>query len=267
MKLRKLIFLMLISLEAVSQPFNAAPFQGIGNTGIALGGIYSLTSNPAGLVEIDELQVAIAYQRYFLMQDIQTQAAYFAIPVKQLGALGISVHNYGIPSLSSFLRANFSYARNFADILSTSVSVNYHRKSVDKYGGEQVMSYDLGLQYKCNPSLTAGFIFKNITNAVLNETAADRIAQEIGAGTNYRISSGLMVNADVVTDMQDRWFIRSGLEYRLDPRLKIRGGVSSNPIEYFAGIGFVLSKIRIDLSSSFHPYLGTSPQFALAYGL
>ncbi|SUJ05781.1 Uncharacterised protein [Sphingobacterium spiritivorum] len=257
---------MLISLEAVSQPFNAAPFQGIGNTGIALGGIYSLTSNPAGLVEIDEVHVAIAYQRYFLMQDIQTQAAYFAIPVKQLGALGISVHNYGIPSLSSFLRANFSYARNFADILSTSVSVNYHRKYVDKYGGKQVMSYDLGLQYKCNPSLTAGFIFKNITNAVLNEVA-DRIAQEMGAGTNYRISSGLMVNADVITDLQGRWFIRNGLEYRLDPRLKIRGGISSNPIEYFAGIGFVLSKIRIDLSSSFHPYLGTSPQFALAYGL
>ncbi|QQT24332.1 DNA-binding protein [Sphingobacterium spiritivorum] len=267
MKLKKLIFLMLISLKAVSQPFNAAPFQGIGNTGIALGGIYSLTNNPAGLVEIDELNVAVAYQKYFLMQDIQTQAAYFALPLKELGAIGFSVHSYGIPSLSSFLRTNISYARNFADILSTSVSLNYHRKSVAKYGGEQVMSFDLGLQYACNPSLTVGFIFKNITNAVLKGAVTDRIVQEIGAGTNYRISSGLMVNVDLISDLQERWFVRSGLEYRLHPSLVVRGGVSSNPIEYFAGLGFVLPRVRIDLSSSFHPNLGTSPQIALAYGL
>jgi len=80
-------------MELNAQTFNAAPFQGMGNTGIATESIYSLTNNPAGIGNLKNVNLAIAYQPHFMTKELRTQAVYLALPVKNVGALGFSFRN------------------------------------------------------------------------------------------------------------------------------------------------------------------------------
>lgn len=267
MRVKELMFLMLISLEVFGQDFSAAPFLGMGNTGVGQGGIYSLTANPAGLVMLEGVTAAIAYQQHVLKSDIQTQAAYLGIPLARKGAIGLAIHNYGIPAVTSFLRSNLSYARSFGTVFQASISANYHRKHVQTYGGGQTLSADLGLQYSVKNSLNVGVLFRNVSGAKFDNSVSERIGRELVLGMDYFVSQVLNVNVDLAHDLEYHFFIRSGLAYAISPFFLIRMGVSSNPLQYYGGVGFVLNNITIDLSSSFHPRLGTSPQIALAYVL
>lgn len=83
-----------------AQTFDATPFHGMGNTGIASESIYSLTNYPAGIGSLTDVYLAIAYQPHFMTKELRTQAVYLGLPIKNVGALGLSMRNYGIQSVS-----------------------------------------------------------------------------------------------------------------------------------------------------------------------
>lgn len=61
-------------MQLNAQTFNAAPFHGRGNTGIATESIYSLTNNLAGIGSLTDVYLAIAYQPHFMTKELRTQA-------------------------------------------------------------------------------------------------------------------------------------------------------------------------------------------------
>lgn len=265
MKYGILFCLFLYSSILYGQTFNAAPFQAIGNTGIALTSIYSITNNPAGLTGLQNMEVAIAYQPNFVSSEISTQAMYIAIPIKIKNVFGIGMHRYGLATVSSLLTISTAYARSFGDIFSSSVSINYHSFSVKNYGRDQTFSVDLGIQFSVLEELTIGAIFRNISTEMFVDDIEQYIPKEIGLGAKYIISGAIFLSSDVYYDAVQQLNLRGGVSYSIDKLILLRAGASSGPFQYFAGIGLAVNKFSIDCSSSFHPRLGTSPQLALAY--
>ena len=261
----RLLFILLVCIELKAQTFNAAPFHGMGNTGLATESIYSITHNAAGLANITNFQLAIAYQPHFMTNELRTQAAYLGIPVKQVGALGVGVRNYGIAHVSSFLTANMIYGRNFGGVISTSLSANYHRYYVSNYVNDSAFSLDLGGLIKISEQVNIGLLFRNATFTKFKDDTEQYLPAEAAAGFLYNISKELSVATDAFYELEQGFSIRSGVSYAIAEVIMLRVGASSNPMQYFAGIGLHWQKFQFDVSSSFHNRLGSSPQFALAY--
>ncbi|WP_140936584.1 DNA-binding protein [Sphingobacterium lumbrici] len=262
----RVILLLLISIELKAQPFNAAPYLGMGNTGLARQSVYSIGLNPAGIAGLTNTNVALAYQQHFLSSEIQSRAAYLNIPIKSLGGVGVGVNSYGIAGVSTLSTVRGIYARQFGKQIFSAVGLNYHQFYIKNYGNDQTFSVDLGLQVNVFPHLVIGALVRNISSSKYKEDVDQQISREIGLGLNYVVSDHLSLASDIYYDFRSKMNYRGGLEYAFDRRFKIRGGAASNPLHYLAGLGLILNKIQIDIASSFHPKLGTSPQITMAYG-
>lgn len=261
----RVILLLLLCASSQAQTFNAAPFQGAGNTGIALKSIYSITNNASGLVHIKSPTLAIAYQPHFLSSDISTQALYLAIPLKRSNTFGLSMNNYGLAGVSSLLTISGAYVRAFGAYFSTSASLNYHSFNIKSYGRDQTFSVDLGFQISILEQLDIGAIFRNISNEMFAEDIDQYLASEIGFGIKYDISRDIILTTDLYYDAIQNLNVRSGIAYNIAKAFLCRAGVSSGPIQFFAGLGIDMGQFKIDCSSAFHAQLGSSPQIALSY--
>lgn len=262
----RIAILLLLSYNLHAQTFNAAPFQGMGNTGLALESIYSITNNSAGISNLDQTYIAVAYQPNYISSEINAQALYLATPLKSFGALGFSMNNYGIYGVSALTSARAVYARSIGKQLSTSISASYHSFSVKNYGRDNTFSFDLGFQFRLDDKIQFGALARNISKAMFEDDVHEYIPYEIGAGIAYELSKQLFLTSDVYYNWEDKINYRAGLAYDIDRLLILRVGAASNPTQYFAGIGIRLNQFLIDISSAFHSKLGSSPQIALAYG-
>lgn len=262
----RLLILLLLAPKLYAQTFNAAPLLAMGNTGLAQRSLYSLTNNPAGIAGLVQSQIGLAHQSHFLTSDIQSQAVYAVLPFGSSHTMGLSANNYGLPNVSSFLTLKGVYAKRFGHTFATAIAANYHRFYVRNYESEQTISLDLGFQYYVGDKLTFGALARNATSSVFQDNIPQYIAQEFAFGFSYLVSEQLQVSSDIYYDIHEAFNFRGGLAYWFDPRLAIRGGAASHPMQYFGGIGLLVKKIQVDMASSFHPKLGTSPQLAVSYG-
>lgn len=260
-----LFLLCLVFFNSYAQNFSAGEQLAMGGSGIAQSGIYSLSSNPSGITNLSRPIIALAYQQHYLQTDIQSQGLYAAIPLKRMGTFGLVVHNHGIVGTSTFLKAGLTYARKFGSTISTSISANYHQRTVDKYLGDNTMSLDLGIQYDLYENLQMGFIAKNVSRSKFDPQVNEYLATELGLGVKYIVSKYLTFISDVNYFDNQKLAYHGGLAYSFDHRFVLRGGAQTYPMNYFAGVGILFKKLHIDLASSFHSRLGSSPQLALAY--
>ncbi len=261
----RVILLLLLCSGSFAQSFNAAPYQGIGNSGIALKSLYSITNNPAGLVGLRGIEAALAFQSNFVSSELSTQALYIGMPIKKEGAVGISIHRYGLAGVSSLMTLSSVYARSFDDFFSTSLSFNYHSYSITNYGNDNFFSLDLGFQVLIIDQLTLGLIINNISQQLFAEDIDYYLPREIAIGIKYDIAPAIFISSDVYYDPLQKVNIRTGISYEIDNVIFFRTGVASGPLQYYAGIGLKLNNFRIDCATSFHPQLGSSPQIAISY--
>ncbi|QNL49159.1 DNA-binding protein [Olivibacter sp. SDN3] len=243
----------------------AARFSGMGNTGTALQGLSALTSNPAGLITLKKLEVGTYYQAHFMQSDIRYQGAVVAKPTK-LGVLGAHVSDYGITGTYSELKLAASFARHFGQLLATAVTVNYNQLRIDKYGGDQLFSVDIGLQCYLNTNWTVGVHMSNVGNVKYHNTAHAAVPAQVKLGTGYRVNTNLLLTADVDKIIStERVDVRAGLEYLPISWISFRGGLAVDEFKQFCGIGLFFKGIFLDMAMVIHPKLGLSPQTFIAY--
>lgn len=261
----RVLVLLLVSFELSAQNFNAAPYLSMGNTGIAREGIYSLSSNPAGITGIEAIALGMAYQQHFNVSDLSSQALYLVVPAKQYGHFGLHFRNYGIRQVSKLTTVSATYARGFGENIRTSISMNLHQYAVENYANAKAMSGDLGVQYVTNRFII-GLHYRNISESHFRREIEQRVPHELALGFTYLFSQHVQVSTDLVREFPNQLDFRGGLEYRFDDRFIIRGGASAQqPTQYFAGAGIRIEKLQIDIASSFHTRLGASPQLAIHY--
>ncbi|NGM60341.1 DNA-binding protein [Sphingobacterium sp. SGG-5] len=261
----KTILLLLFSLKASAQVFNAAPFLAMGNTGLAQGSLYSISNNPAGVASLESMAFGVAYQNHFFSSEIQSQAVFAALPFASSSTLAFGMNSYGLQGVANLLTLRGSYAKQFGRHFSSGISVNSHRYYVTNYENDNTLSLDLGFQYYANDDITIGALARNVTKAQHEDVVPAYIPVEFGIGFYYKLSTALRIAYDMYYGLYTSLDYRGGIEYAVDSRVVVRGGVASHPTQYFGGVGLVLNKLHVDIASAFHPRLGTSPQLAIAY--
>ncbi len=260
----KIIFLLFLPLNLFSQDFFAAPLQSMGNTALASSKLYALDHNAAITPFLKRIQVGVAYQPHFLSNDLRSQALYLGVPYRNSG-IGLSMQTYGIPNTSSISKITGSYSRKFGNTISTSVTLNYHGFRVVDVMSDNSYTVDLGFFIKPMNNLNVGAIWNNISRSNYSDLANISIDQMYGVGFNYMFSEDLSVASDLLYSKHLHLIYRAGLDFAIDNLIMLRAGFNSTPMLLTGGIGLVLKAVHVDISTSYHSRIGTSPQIALAY--
>lgn len=239
-------------------------YLAMGNTGTALGGIHSLTANQAGLVEMDGGGVGIFYQNHFFDAAIHSQAVMLALPTR-VGVFGAVANRYALAGAFSETKAGFAYSRLFGPRIAVAMAFHYHQLRIPSYGGSTAFSAEVGMQYRSASSLIVGVHYANPGKLGYGADVFSVVPSVIRAGASYRFADVVTVSGDIAYLLDDRLDGRMGLEYRLIPWLCFRGGLSTAPMQQYAGFGLAWEQLATDFSMVFHPRLGMSPQVAVVY--
>lgn len=256
---------MLLPLSIFGQNLNPAPFMAMGNTGVSQRGIFSLAKNPAGTI-VPSLSFATAYQNHFVGSQIQTLGLFAASPVFSSSVVGVKAISYGLPDLIKLNTFGASYVKRIGPYLSSSITLNHHRYFLKGLVSDKTFSADLGIQWVIFESLVLGAHYRNISGTHFTEYVDQAIPQELQFGFLYTLSTDLAFSCDINRDgVSNLTQVNMGASYAPSGKVFFSGGVSTAPQQYYAGIGVVFHAFRMDLASSFHSRLGSSPQVSLCY--
>jgi len=259
------LLLLLFSLNGSAQVFSVARYCGMGNTGVALQGLASLTANAAGLAVLTTPMAGVYYQEHALNTDIRTQGALIAVPSK-LGVFGAHLSNYGIRRAYGELKAGITYAKDFGGHFFSALTVNYHQLRINNYGGSQTYSVDVGLQYRIRTNWIVGARLANPGYASYDYSVYAVIPVQFSLGTSYKLHDDLLLTSDLERVLyRKKTDFRTGLEYKPSQLISLRGGLGVNEFTQFCGFGLYYQKMILDLAAVIHPRLGVAPQLFLAY--
>lgn len=257
------LILLLISYESFAQTYVGPSQQAMGQAGAALEGIYSLTSNPAGLAGLEDAAVHIGYQHHFFSTDITTQAALLGVPTR-LGTWGVAARRYGMDGAYQDTQAGFAYAKRFGTQFSLGMSANYHQLYIPGYLSAFAFSADVGVQYHFDHGSIIGLQYSNVGNAGYGAEVSAAIPSFIRIGFSYPLAM-VTLAADLACRFKNGLGGHLGIAYWIADVLCLRGGLSVNPMQQHAGFGVRWQQFVFDAAATFHPRLGVSPQIALGY--
>lgn len=260
----RILFFILLAVEASAQVNTGARFTGMGNSGGALNDVYSLLSNPAGIAKLNSPSFALSFENHFIGTDVKTQSALAVFPTK-IFVVGAYVHNYGISQVYSDLTSGVSLARLFGSDLAMALTVNYHQLKVTNYGENKSVSLDFGVHYYFTEKWTMGAHLRNPENASNRQELYKKTNTQVVFGNSYRFNTEILMSMDIKYILEQRFDSSLGMEYAIVNWLKLRGGVSLHHFQRYAGFGFGYKDFVFDMATVFHPRLGISPQIGLQY--
>lgn len=191
------VFVLFLTLPSFSQAIRkySNEFMNIGVDAAALGMSNAVTAhtadvnsgywNPAGLLKVEDKQIALMHASYFA-NIAQYDYAAFAMPIDQRSAFGISVIRFGVDDIlnttqlidsegnidynriSLFSAADYgvtiSYARSLPlDGLNYGINAKVIRRIIGDFANSWGFGFDIGLQYQTKNDWQIGLMLRDIT--------------------------------------------------------------------------------------------------------
>jgi hypothetical protein len=239
--------------------------RAIADASVTFSDVWAYHHNPAGLAHLNKASIGIAYENRFLLKELQTQSAAFALPLKK-GVISFGFQRFGYSQFSS-AKSGLGYSLKLSDMLSLGVQLNMHHIRLGQgYGSAFKATGEAGLLATIKPGWDVGFSVVNLTRTKLSEYQEDRLTTALRLGTSYRFSSKLILCVEGEKHIEFPMRTKVGLEYSPTDPLCFRAGLGTQPFEMNAGFGYTFKTFfSFDFGSSYTQSLGWSPNLSFSY--
>lgn len=245
--------------------FGGSRVQAMATTSVGSSGLWSTSGNQAGLANLSNPEIAVAFQNRFLVPDLSDRIALFAFPF-QSNVFALSFYQFGdIPFRQE--KIGLAYARHISPKISFGLQFSYFRFYLPEANRSAVSAgMELGFQYQAGPKLNLGL---HVTNPYQTEvktyTDQFKYPSQIKFGFQYNLSEACLWASETEYEFRRRFRLKTGLEYDIREKLFLRIGIATNPYLLSSGIGFRVRRMSVDFGNSFHANLGDSPSVSLSY--
>ncbi len=236
----------------------------------SMGGVFTTTAdfwsslnNQAGLAQIDRPVAGVGYNNEFLLKELATKYAGFALPVKGTGVFGLNVSQFGF-SLLNQTKVGIAYGMKFSEAFRAGIQLDYfHLKLGDIYGSTSAFTFELGAQYNLNEKWRFGAHLFNPTMAKLADFNDERMTTILSAGASFMASEQVQFAAEIEKTIENKPSMKLGIDYSILDYLNVRIGAASKPTRFAFGVGLDIGQFELDLAGSYHETLGFSPSTSL----
>lgn len=231
----------------------------LANSDVALcNDVFAVFNNPAGLAQLNWREAGIYYSPApFGLKEMANAYGSYIEPTS-MGNISIGFMTYGFELYreNKFL---LSYAARIENNLLLGASLLYHNLSIKNYGSDNAFSLNLGGLAYIRNDLRWGFQYHNISGASYG-TEDDQIPSVLLTGLSFDPSEDIILNAAIEKSSLSPLSLKFGIEYTIVNAVFLRGGFSTEPDRFSAGIGFTYSYFELDYSVFNHSDLGLTHQ-------
>lgn len=220
---------------------------------------YTLWRNPAGLSQIDELNLVFAYHLPYGFPELQSVILGFIFPWKPV--IGLSYFQGGNGPLKN-RQYGLSTGIDLGEI-NLGLRIRYWEIRIPGTHPYRTWNIGTGVQIQLTEQLLAGLFLDNITRSSVSPGEVSPMLWN--AGINFSPSENLCLLAEVNYILGQQWETKIGVEYIIKQRLAVRTGFNLGTLEGYFGVGFKLERLNLDYAVGIHPNLGITHQGAVNY--
>lgn len=271
--MRLLICLVVVVLMHFSLAVKAQDVTFSGASSLALGGIksvernhLSVLTNPAGIASIQSPGIAFTYACPYNLQQLSDRAVSAVLP-SQWGHFSLLFAQSGY-SLSRFNRYGLAYSRTFGRIVAASFQFNGVSHFIQESGTSHGFFSTAGLQFFPSKAVIIGFFIQNVEQSQISyPEQSDLLPVIYAVGLEWKPQHVLSMFLEMEKDQEFNPLYKFGMELRPIDLLKIRGGLTNNPIKMSFGIGLTWKFIEMDVGLSHHQQLGITSGASFSFSL
>jgi len=218
--------------------------------------------NPAGLAQMDALEVSLFYARPFAMEELAYGTIAAALPTRW-GHGGFALQTFGTEAYreTTYL---LSYSRSFRQRFFYGGALRYMSLRIPGYGSDGTWGLDFGLLMRLTPAVRWAVFTRNVNRPQLGRSD-ETLPQSYSTGFSINALPGLLLSGEVYKDIRFPGELRWGFEFRVLEPLALRAGVATNPSRFTAGLSFGSKKLQLDYAFYTHNDLGLSQQFSVSF--
>lgn len=223
---------------------------------------WSVFYNPA-LMSAEGSHASFFSIRYYGLSELSDYAI-AGTHATSFGTFGVGLHTYGF-DLFRESRYRIAYMNEFYNVR-MGIVANMTHYAIERYGSAAGFTADLGIAYPIVEGLWLGARATNLNRGTIGEVE-EELPREFSIGLSYELSDRALFVSDLVKDVQFPFSYRGAVEVTIIDILRARAGVTTEPLTYSLGIGYVSSIIRADIAMQRHEFLGWSPgiDFAVSW--
>jgi hypothetical protein len=225
--------------------------------------VFSVSYNQAILASLKNASAGIYAEQRFLLKDLNFYQVNAALPVKQ-GGFGIDIARFGSTGFSESL-FSLAYGRSLSQNFTAGVQFNYYLFNNGSYGNSSLVNFDAGIIFRINDQFASSIHISNAVKSIISKNTEEGLPLQLSTGFGYDISKDLYVGCSVNKTENEPVDINPQVNYRIDEKIIARLGIHSSNTVFYCGAGILLGKLRIEVSSSIHPYLGLTPGLSLIF--
>ena len=224
---------------------------------------FSFSGNLGTLGKEQVFAAGLYSEKRFFLKELTSCTAVVTIPTAS-GNFGWTGSYLG-SALFNQSAMGLAYGRELGSNVSLGVQFTYSSQQAVGYGKAAALAADAGALIQLSPQLNAGIQVQNLAANNFGKEGDEKLAPVFTAGLGYDVSEKVFIGAEAEKTEDLPFTINAGLHYRVAEKLNVRTGVSTATSVYYLGFGVHLKNLRIDVTVSVHPYLGTTPGLLLLY--
>ncbi len=248
-----------------SAQFNPGAKQiALANSDIATNNdVFGLFNNPAGLSYSSKNELGVFYSPApFGLSELASGFSGYKHSF-QFGTLAAGYMTYGFELYRENM-VSVAYSNFIEEKLAVGLTANYHTISIERYGDDNSISFNIGGIASIQHNLRLGFLFENITRSSFGEDD-NQIPVVYNAGLSYDINPEITLNAAVEKELDFDPSVKFGLEYKIIEYFELRFGYKNKPDSFAAGIGINYSIFNLDYAFFTHQDLGLTHQAGIIF--
>jgi hypothetical protein len=238
--------------------------MGLGHASATILDEWAFFNNISGLAKIEKPTAILSYQNYYGLSLLNSIGAGVVFPFHQLG-IGIGVQKFGDQYYNE-TSIGIGTAHNIGNV-NLGLKINYHQISIEEIGVKRNLVLEFGGIAEISKQLSFGGHIYNLTQSKINKEKKEFIPVVMKAGLSYKPYYKLILNIESEKQIYFRPLFKTGIEYSIIEKLKIRIGITLNPSRFFCGVGFSDKRFAINYAMCNHPVLGNSHQLSINYHL
>ena len=169
------------------------------------------------------------------------------------------------------MEVGFAYAKSFASVFSFGLQFDYLLNYFDEatYGKRSGFTFETGIYGQVTKNFSLGFHVYNPARLkmITYNGIVEYIPTVLRLGMAYTFPKKCLIGFDLEKNLDTKMQCLAGVEYIVHQYLVLRGGVRIPDFSFSLGFGTQYKGLSIDFASSYHVYLGYSPQVSLVYAM
>ncbi len=231
---------------------------GLGNATTALVHQQSYFSNPAGLGFAQNSYINSSFESRFDISGLSTMSLSALSKSKYFNA-GFGIERFG-DNVYNETKAGIALAKNTGRV-SLGIKAGYLSVSVLESGSRNSLITEFGVLAKLSSKFQLGFHANNLTGAHISSTATLPTILHLGLAFMPTGKINFLADAEMIPG--EKPFIKSGLEYNIHSKIRLRTGINTGIRTNHFGLGFWDKKWQFDYAVNTHPALGLSHHFSI----